>query len=182
MFLCLRIIFNDHSFGYFHLLAPLTSSPAPCTPPAPPASPPRAPPTAHPTCTPSQHILATTEAKPTCQTHRRASDFKWSQELDHWIWVHRHSLEAEVPIRSLTSKLGSDRAPGRITWEQQAAANTPPSSDTCTSPFREEQHLASGAEGEHSFLFQIQALFLSDPGPIKVWKYQSTHVSNWLTN
>ena len=91
MLLCLRIIFNDYAFGYFHLLAPLTSSPAPCTPPAPPASPPCAPPTAHPTCTSSQHILATTEAKPTCQTHRRGSDFKWSQELDHWIWVHRHS-------------------------------------------------------------------------------------------
>ena len=85
MFLCLRIIFNDYTFVYFHLLAPLTSSPAPCTPPAPPASPPRAPPTAHSTCTSSQHILATTEAKPTCQTHRRASDFKWSQELDHWF-------------------------------------------------------------------------------------------------
>ena len=93
MLLCLRIIFNDNAFGYFHLLAPLTSSPAPCTPPAPPASPPRAPPTAHPTCTSSQHILATTETEPTCQTHRRGSDFKWSQELDHWIRVHRHSRQ-----------------------------------------------------------------------------------------
>ena len=174
MLLCLRIIFNDNAFGYFHLLAPLTSSPAPCTPPAPPASPPCAPPTAHPTCTPSQHILATTEAKPTCQTHRRGSDFKWSQELDHWIRVHRHSRQkfqygAWRPNWGAIEHRGG--SPGSTRLPQIRPRHPIPA------PFREEQNLASGAEGEHSFWLQIQALFLSDPGPIKVWKYQSTHMS-----